>query len=205
MIITPSWCAQSYAYNDRVERTIAEYLAKITGLYVHDFTNGSPRPEYDFKIGDDLGDVTVELKTTGSKYIPVETHKDEKQTIEAGLYSSTAQIVVVLSQGQRTGYEGEVGKLRVWKRTSLLRDGVKFGSGKFFAGATPSQGSYTYSYSPKKDHGVHIWLGDIPVVYQQTTSFETKTLGYDFGAIFDDNPMGAADLKELINTLRGIE
>lgn len=204
MIIIPSYCAVSYAYNDRVERLVGDYLAKITGLKATNFSTGVARPEFDFELGDERGTVQIELKTTSSIYIPVETHKDEKQTIEAGLLTSTAPLVVTLSVGRRNHF-GDIGKLRVWKRSNLLRFGPKNGIKRFHAGTTESQGSVTYSLNPSKDH-VHTYLGDVPIVYQfNGTGDGSKILGYDLDSIFDDNKINALELLELINKYRGIE
>lgn len=203
MIIIPALCAQSYAYNSRVEQAVAAYLANITYLTAIDFSVGA-RPEYDFQLGDSKGYVQIELKTSRSKYVPVETHVDEKQKIEGGLLKSTAQIVVALTMGKRTHYEGEVGKLRVWKRTSLIRDAVKHGIGKYYPASETSPGSYTYSFQPNKEN-YHIWLGDVPVFYHTVSSWGTTLPGYDLSAIFDDNKTGAAQLREMIDTMRGVD
>lgn len=202
MIIVPTFCAQSYAYNGRVEKKVGAYLASITGLEASNFGEGA-RPEFDFMLGDTLGAVQIELKTTSSKYIPVETHKDQARTIEAGLMSSTSPIVVTLSMGTRSGF-GAVGKLRAWSRKSLLQQAGKHGLGKFYPAANQSEGSFSYSFVPGMD-SFHIWLGDVPVVYQKNgPGAEDFVLGYDLDSIFDDDRTRAAQLLEMVNKFRGI-
>lgn len=209
MLITPSFCAQSYAYNGRAEQVVANYLAKITGMQVKDFSEGV-RPEYDFLIGDDRGFVQVELKTTGSKWIPVETHKDQARTIEAGLLTSTSPIVVTLSLGVLTGYKGDIGKLRVFDRKKLLQQAGQNGTGRFYPSANVSEGSYSYSFAPRHDSH-HVWLGNVPVIYERVSQDtdisgnDIYVVSYDMERIFDDDPLRRLELIELINKHRGID
>lgn len=211
MRIVPTYCALSYAYNDRVEFEIASYLARITGTTLQNI-GGGKRTEFDFELCTTIENVVYpvqfELKTTGGKPIPVEVYKDQEKTIPSGLNASTAPLVVTLSLGKRTGYVGDVGKLRVFKRTTLLQEAVRERHGFFFQGATPSQSAYRYSATPQNIN--HIWLGDVPVEYIRVTNHvlsdkQEYVTGYMFDAIIDDNANGAEQLREWIKHYQGLD
>lgn len=203
MIIVPAYCAQSFSSNNKAENAVAEYISRVTNLGVIDFSTKA-RPEYDFQLFGSHGSVQVELKTTADKYIPVEMYKDRERTIPSGLNASTAPFVVTLSLGKRTGYKGDVGKLRVFKRTTLMTAAVREGRGHFFEGPSKTQCAYVYSVPPQNIS--HAWLGDIPVEYIRVTNDEKPEflVGYNLDAIFDDNGNGAAQFVDWINDKLGV-
>lgn len=192
MLIVPQYSAHSYDYNDRVEKAIASLLSEITGLDATDFGSvGVPRPEYDFK----LGGVQVELKTSMSASVPVELYKDDEETIPAGLLASTAPLVVTLSLGKRSNF-GEVGKLRVFKRNTLLTAAPKFGKRHFYEGASSSQGSVTYSIPEYATRDIRdVWLGDVPL-----REIKPGENGYDLEMIFKST-FGGMELHEWIQDI----
>jgi hypothetical protein len=211
MIIIPSYCTK-FSYNDRVEQTVADYLASVTTraspdkevFVTKDFSNGTPREGYDFLIGSEARNfVQLELKTSANEHIPVETHKDLAQTIPSGITTSTAPFFVTLTLGWRKEF-GKVGKLRVWKRKILKHEAGKAVNKKFFLGATPSQGAVVYSVQPTKDV-THIWLADFPLVFQQYQEDGSRVMGYDLGAPFEGEPSHAAQFVYELNVARGLD
>lgn len=160
MLIDPTELAFDYVYNDIVERAIARLLATVSGLPVSDFGNGTPRPEYDFK----LGELPIELKITSGVYLPVEVAKDEHRTIPSGIATSIAPYILYVSHGhgQRSTGSQPVAKMRLMPRKQLLRD-IRNTPPSFYRGDTPSQDALVF-YLKGPYFNNDIWLGDLPMV-----------------------------------------
>jgi hypothetical protein len=177
MWILPELSAESYDHNDLVEREIARILSRMTGFDATNFgEQNKARPEFDFE----LGGIQIELKTTLKQTIPVETHKDEAETIPAGVLVSTAPIIVVLNMGKNKN--NMIGKLRAFKRSTLLRH-INHGYKHFFQGKTPSQNSLTYYVPVTNETPPHCWLGDFLIVGTQNdyTGYLSESFKTGFG------------------------
>lgn len=175
MLIVPAYCAKSYDYNDLVERDIARIICEIAKVTVSDYGIGIARPEFDFK----LDGVPFELKTSMKNSIPVELYKDDEETIPSGLLTSTSPFVITLSIGHRSNV-GEVGKLRVFKRKSLIAAALRSNKRVFFPGSTPSQGAVVYTLPMDVTRDLyHVWFGDIPII-----EFEPGKHAYDTDNMF---------------------
>jgi hypothetical protein len=175
MIIYPKHAAKSYDLNYQIERWVGSVLERATGLTVTDYGTDGPRSEYDFILGNKY---QFELKTTLSTSVPVELYKDEERQVPTGLMTSTAPFVVVLSRrGCHDGVcRGDVGKLRVFRRETLIRQAYKCGSPKFFGALNASECSLQYSIPEATvwENVKHCWLGDLGMGFNAT-----EQLGYD--------------------------